>query len=243
MTPGDVSPRPGELRLRGLSHRRAPTPPAPHGCCPRRRPGRRRLPGTGCRGQIGAPRSCRIPPLQPRGRAPWLLPLWPGSGRLLPPGSSGGKAVRCSRISFAFSHPPRTPKWQVPPCFSFPRPDGRARAGSLPGTSREAAVGVEKLLRRSWGKSPGRLGENSKSLTPNQIPGKSCSSSRRRCGGGAGRRSFRAVRVPKLCEARLYSLRNSRRRVFQGTFSRENRNQRGQVATGVRDRGRPHTAC
>lgn len=158
-------------------------------------------------------------------------------------GSSDRKAVRRSRISFAFSHAPRTPKGQVPPCFGFPRPDGGAQVGSLPGASWEAAMRVEKLPARSWGKFPGRLGENSKSLTPNQIPGKSCSSSRRRCGGGAGRRSFWAERVPKLCaELACAALQNSCRRDFQGTFSMKNRYQRellslGPVATRVQDRG------
>lgn len=66
--------------------------------------------GTGCRKQIAAPQSCRIPPLPSPKEAPWLLPLWPGWGSLLPPGNSDGKATRRSRISFAFWHPPRSPK-------------------------------------------------------------------------------------------------------------------------------------
>lgn len=148
--PGDVSPRPGELRQRGLSPWRAPTPPVLDGGCPLRRP------GNGVSRANRCPQRCRIPPLQPPGGAPWLLPLWPGSGSLLPPRSSDGKAMRRSRISFAFSF------WL---CASSPRPN---RAGSsllrlLPSRRRcPGGVPPGLLGRRRWvGRNfPGGAGEN-----------------------------------------------------------------------------------
>lgn len=242
-SPGDVSPAaPGAPSPRALPRAR-PDAAGPGPGLPPPPSSAQAAPGNGVSRANRRPSQLPNPTsAAPRG-APWILPLWPGSGSLLPPGSSDGKAVRRSRTSCAFSHPPRTPKGQIPPWFGFLPPDGGAPAGSLPGAYWEVAVDVEKLPARSWGKFPGRLGENSKSLTPNQIPWKSCSSSRRRCGGGAGRRSFCAVRVPKLCaELACAALQNSCRRDFQGTFSRENRYQRGlmpvgPVAMGVQDRG------